>query len=76
MTTPTNNDVRPTVLVLTLYCVLAATGTYLAYLTGLMVERSLGSEMSLLYFLGAFMIAMIVAFPMAMALGKRVFPDH
>ena len=55
-----------------LYVVLSAVGIYLSYLSGLLVERWFGSTTSLLYFMLAFIVALVAAFPLAvMWIGPR-----
>ena len=57
---------------LALYVVLSAVGIYLFYLSGLLVERWFGSTISLLYFMLAFIVALVAAFPLAvMLIGPR-----
>ena len=53
---------------LLIYCVLGAVGIYLSYLSGLLVERWFGSGTSLLYFMLAFILALVAAFPLAWTL--------
>jgi hypothetical protein len=51
---------------------LSAVGIYLSYLSGLLVERWFGSTISLLYFMLAFIVALVAAFPLAvMLIGPR-----
>ncbi len=50
---------------LAVYLILGAIGIYLSYLSGVLVERWFGSGTSLLYFMLAFILALVAAFPLA-----------
>ena len=55
-----------------LYALLGCAGVYLAYLSGLVVEARYGGQISLLYFLVAFAVALVVAFPISVAIARSV----
>lgn len=51
---------------LAVYALLAAAGAYGSYLAGYYVERSFGSQISLIFFLVCFMLSLIGTFPLAL----------
>ena len=72
MSEPRIADNRGSGLLLCVYTVMAAIFAYVAYLLGRSVEASFGSQVSMLFFVGTFVGALVLSFPLAYLLTSRI----
>lgn len=63
---------KGSMLFLSLYTVIGASGVYLAYFIGLYIETISGPQVSLLLFLALFVVVLVLAFPVAMGIAVSV----
>ena len=64
-------EYRASAIFLLLYMAASAVGVYGAYRAGLFVEARYGSQVSLIFFLVGFFVALTVAYPISVAVASR-----